>query len=96
MENGAKNAQKIPKFVFKAKIIPLNSPSGRVSIAQIKAQTPNFHVVYSKPATYGVQRDYFSFKNKFWSFLSIFGHIFHSTTLKNVSKCTKCGPNGSP
>ena len=57
MENVAKNAQKRPKFVFKAKIIPLNSPSGRVSIAQIKAQTPNFYVVYSKPATYGVQRD---------------------------------------
>ena len=40
----AKNVQKRPKFVFKAKIIPLNAPSGRVSIAQIKAETQNFHV----------------------------------------------------
>ena len=81
-----KNVQKRPKFVFKAKIIPLNAPSGRVSIAQIKAETPNFHVVQSKPATWGVQRDYFSFKNKIWSFLGCFWSHF---TLQQPKKCLK-------
>ena len=68
--------QKWPNFVFKAKKVPLNVLSGRVSIAQIKAETPNFHVVYSKPATWGVQRDYFSFKHKFWSFWATFPSLF--------------------
>ena len=76
MENMAKNVQKRPKFVFKAKIIPLNAPSGRVSIAQIKAETLNFHVKCSKPATWGVIWDSFSFKTNILSFLGHFGPHF--------------------
>ena len=45
-------------------------------VAQIRVETKKFHVVYSKPATWGVQRDYFSFKHKFWSFWGHFGPHF--------------------
>ena len=73
VENVAKNAQKRPKFVFKAKIIPLNAISGRFWIYHMKIWGLSFNLSYRNPATWRVQRDYFSFKNKIWSFWGILG-----------------------